>query len=254
MSFKVYVPARYASSRLPGKLLLPIAGRPMLERVLTRARASGASEIVVAADDERIARVADACGAAVCLTDPALPSGTDRIAAAAAARGEARDQIIVNLQGDEPFMPAAVIAQVACLLEGDDPPDLATVCEPLATREEWESPHIVKVVRTLDDRASYFSRAPIPFVRDGTWAPGPHYRRHVGLYAYTVGFLQRYVAWPPAGLEEIERLEQLRALARGARIVVPDAVAPCGIGVDTPADLARADAIWQALDAEGQGG
>ncbi|HMM74992.1 MAG TPA: 3-deoxy-manno-octulosonate cytidylyltransferase [Gammaproteobacteria bacterium] len=243
MSFKVYVPARYASSRLPGKLLLPIGGRPMLALAIERAQASGASEVVVAADDERIARLAERCGASVCLTDPALPSGTDRIAAAAAARGEARDRIIVNLQGDEPFMPAAVIAQVAGLLDGPDAPDIATVCEPLSSREDWENPNVVKVARAHDGRALYFSRAPIPFLREGAWTPGPLYRRHVGLYAYTVGFLQRYVAWPPAAIEEAERLEQLRALAAGARILVPDAVAACGIGVDTPADLARADAL-----------
>lgn len=254
MSFKVYIPARHASSRLPGKVLLPVGGRPMLERVYARARASGATEVVIATDDERIARVAADFGASVCLTDPALPSGTDRIAAAAAARGEAADQVIVNLQGDEPFMPPAVIAQVAHLLEGDDAPDIATVCEPLATREDWTNPNIVKVARTLDDFALYFSRAPIPFLRDGEWTPGPLYRRHVGLYAYTVGFLRRYVAWPAATLEETEKLEQLRALAHGARIRVPDAVAPCGVGVDTPADLARADALWSGLTAEATDG
>jgi len=243
VSFKVYIPARHASSRLPGKVLLPIGGRPMLALVIERAQASGAREVVVAADDERIARVAEASGAAVCLTDPALPSGTDRIAAAAAARGEAPQQIIVNLQGDEPFMPAAVIAQVARLLEGADAPDIATVCEPLAAQEDWENPNIVKVARADDGRALYFSRAPIPCLRDGRWAPGPLFRRHVGLYAYTVGFLQRYVAWPPAPLEEAERLEQLRALAAGARILVPDAVAACGLGVDTAEDLARAAAV-----------
>lgn len=251
MSFKVYIPARHASSRLPGKVLLPIGGRPMLALVIERARASGASEVVVAADDERIAQVAEAGGANVCLTDPSLPSGSDRIAAAAAARGESPGQIIVNLQGDEPFMPAAVIAQVARLLEGTDAPDIATVCEPLSSREDWENPNIVKVVRAHDGRGLYFSRAPIPFLRDGSWAPGPLYRRHVGLYAYTVGFLQRYVAWPPAPIEQAERLEQLRALAAGARILVPDAVAACGVGVDTPADLARAERMLATAGCDG---
>ncbi len=149
----------------------------------------------------------------------------------------------MNLQGDEPFMPAAVIAQVAAVLAQDASVDIATVCEPLRDRTEYADPNIVKVVRGAGDGALYFSRAPIPFIRDGgaeAWAQGPLYRRHVGLYAYTVGFLRRYVAWPPAELELTERLEQLRALANGARIAVPDAVAPCGVGVDTPADLARA--------------
>lgn len=251
MSFKVYIPARYASSRLPGKLLLELGGKTLLEHVHDRARASGAAEVVVATDDERIARVAAGFGASVCLTDPALPSGTDRIAAAARARNEPASQVIVNLQGDEPFMPADVIAQVAQVLAGADAPDMATVCEPLATHEDYANPNIVKVVRTGEARALYFSRAPIPFLRDGDWHPGPQYRRHVGLYAYTVGFLERYVAWPPAALEEIERLEQLRALAHGASIAVPDAVAPCGIGVDTPDDLARARALLAAGGAHG---
>ena len=243
MSFKVYIPARHASSRLPGKVLLPLGGRPLLEHVVARARESGASEVIVATDDARIAQAAGAIGASVCMTDPALPSGTDRIAAAVGMRGEAEQQVIVNLQGDEPFMPAAVIAQVAALLAGSDKPDVATVCEPLQACEDFENPNIVKVVRDVRLRALYFSRAPIPCLRDGAWQAGPLHRRHVGLYAYTVGFLQRYVAWPPAALEEMERLEQLRALANGAHIAVPDAVAPCGVGVDTPADLARAEAL-----------
>jgi 3-deoxy-manno-octulosonate cytidylyltransferase (CMP-KDO synthetase) len=243
VSFKVYIPARHASTRLPGKVLQTIGGRTMLELVNERARASGATEVVIATDDERVARVAEGFGARVCMTDSALQSGSDRIAAAAAMRGEADAQVIVNLQGDEPFMPAAVIAQVAAVLARDASVDIATVCEPLRDWTEYADPNIVKVVRGAGDSALYFSRAPIPFIRDGgaeAWAPGPLYRRHVGLYAYTVGFLRRYVAWPPAALELTERLEQLRALANGARIAVPDAAAPCGVGVDTPADLARA--------------
>jgi 3-deoxy-manno-octulosonate cytidylyltransferase (CMP-KDO synthetase) len=243
VSFKVYIPARHASTRLPGKVLQTIGGRTMLELVHERARASGATEVVIATDDERVVRAAEGFGARVCMTDSALQSGSDRIAAAAAMRGEADAQVIVNLQGDEPFMPAAVIAQVAAVLARDASVDIATVCEPLRDWTEYADPNIVKVVRGVGDSALYFSRAPIPFIRDcgaEAWAPGPLYRRHVGLYAYTVGFLRRYVAWPPAALELTERLEQLRALANGARIAVPDAAAPCGVGVDTPADLARA--------------
>lgn len=246
MTFKVYIPARYASSRLPGKVLLDIGGKSMLEHVHARARDSGASEVVVATDDERIARVAAGFGASVCMTDPSLPSGTDRIAAAARARGESAAQVIVNLQGDEPFMPAAVIAQVAQLLSGVSPPDMATVCEALTTHADYLDPNIVKVVRDAAHNALYFSRAPVPHLRDGEWQPGALYRRHVGLYAYTVGFLTRYVDWPPVALEEAERLEQLRALAHGARIAVPDACAHCGIGVDTADDLARAAAMFAA--------
>jgi 3-deoxy-manno-octulosonate cytidylyltransferase (CMP-KDO synthetase) len=248
VSFKVYIPARYASSRLPGKVLEPIGDRTMLELVHARARASGAEEVVIATDDGRVADVARGFGATVCMTDPGLESGSDRIAAAAAQRGEVDAQVIVNLQGDEPFMPPAVIAQVAALAAAGAA-DVATVCEPLATRAEYQDPNIVKVVRGAADVALYFSRAPLPWRRDGgpeAWTPGPEYRRHVGLYAYTVGFLRRFVAWPPGALESIERLEQLRALAQGARIVVPDAVAACGLGVDTPADLARARVLAAA--------
>jgi 3-deoxy-manno-octulosonate cytidylyltransferase (CMP-KDO synthetase) len=246
VNFKVYIPARHASTRLPGKVLQTIGGRTMLELVHARARASGAAEVVIATDDERVARVAEGFGASVCMTGAELPSGSDRIAAAAALRGEADAQVIVNLQGDEPFMPAAVIAQVASVLARGDGVDIATVCEPLRERAEYVDPNVVKVVRGAGESALYFSRAPIPFLREGgveAWAPGPLYRRHVGLYAYTVGFLRRYVAWPPAELELTERLEQLRALANGARIAVPDAVEACGVGVDTPADLARARAL-----------
>jgi 3-deoxy-manno-octulosonate cytidylyltransferase (CMP-KDO synthetase) len=248
VSFKVYIPARYASSRLPGKVLQTIEGRSMLELVHARARASGAAEVVIATDDARVAEVASGFGATVCMTDPELQSGSDRIAAAAALRGEADGQVIVNLQGDEPFMPGAVIAQVAALVAAGAA-DIATVCEPLESRAEYEDPNLVKVVRGEGDVALYFSRAPLPWLRDGgpaAWTPGPLYRRHVGLYAYKVGFLRRFVAWPPAALELTERLEQLRALAHGARILVPDAVAPCGLGVDTPADLARARALAAA--------
>lgn len=246
MSFKVYIPARYASTRLPGKVLETIGGRTMLELVHARARESGATEVVIATDDERIARVAEEIGAQFCMTDSELPSGTDRIAAATDWRGEADTQVIVNLQGDEPFMPAAVIAQVAAQLGAPSAPDIATVCEPLRDRAEYEDPNVVKVVRAENDLALYFSRACIPHLRDGgaeAWQPGPLQRRHVGIYAYTVGFLRRYVAWAPTALEVSERLEQLRALVHGARIAVPDAVAPCGVGVDTPADLARARAL-----------
>jgi len=246
VSFKVYIPARYASTRLPGKVLETIGGRTMLELVHERARESGATEVVIATDDARIARVAEGFGARVCMTDRELRTGTDRIAAAAALRGEADTQVIVNLQGDEPFMPAAVIAQVAAQFGAPLAPDIATVCEPLRDRAEYEDPNVVKVVRAANDLALYFSRACIPHLRDGgleAWRAGPLQRRHVGIYGYTVGFLQRYVAWAPTALEISERLEQLRALVHGARIAVPDAVAPCGVGVDTPADLSRARAL-----------
>jgi 3-deoxy-manno-octulosonate cytidylyltransferase (CMP-KDO synthetase) len=242
LNFKVYIPARYGASRLPGKPLLEFAGKPLLRHVWERAMASGAAEVVVATDDERIAAVARGFGAAVCLTEPTLPSGTDRIAAAAAARGEDGDCVIVNVQGDEPHMPAAVIRQVAEAVAAGGC-DMATVCEPLADGQ-LHDPNVVKVVRDAADRALYFSRATIPWDRDAfTAAAAPrrpdHYRRHVGIYGYRAAFLARFVAWPAVALEAIEALEQLRALVNGAVIRVPDAVAACGRGVDTPADLAR---------------
>jgi 3-deoxy-manno-octulosonate cytidylyltransferase (CMP-KDO synthetase) len=243
MTFKVYIPARYASSRLPGKPLLEVGGKSILRHVYDNACASGAAEVVIATDDERIAAAAAAFGAAVALTSSAHPSGTDRIAEAVAARGEADGTIIVNVQGDEPLLPAAVIGQVAALIDADDAIDVATICEPVDDPAAVTDPNIVKVVRAVGDRALYFSRAPIPFTRDGD-IDVLHYRRHVGIYAYRAGYLRRFVALPPSALEQTERLEQLRALAHNAVVVAGDAVADCGIGVDTPADFERLRARW----------
>lgn len=242
MSFKVYIPARYDSSRLPGKALADLGGQPLIAHVHARAVASGADEVVIATDDARIARVAEALGAAVCMTSASHQSGSERLAEAVRLRGEPADAIIVNLQGDEPFMPAAVIRQVAACLEANPALEMATVCEPLRDTAEWQDPNAVKVVRDEADHALYFSRAPIPFPRDEPhrMADAREFRRHVGLYAYRTGFLQRFVQWPAAALEQLEKLEQLRALAHGTRILVVDAAEACGVGVDTPADLARA--------------
>lgn len=245
MIFKVYIPARYDSTRLPGKALLELGGRTLLEHVYARALASGAAEVVIATDDARIAERAQAFGAVVCMTSAAHQSGTDRIAEAVALRGEAPAAVVVNLQGDEPFMPATVIRQVAAALWAQPEVDIATVCEPVGTLAEWRDPNLVKVVRDARARALYFSRAPIPHLREGDheWsAQGPFYR-HVGLYAYRCDFLQRFVRWAPAALETLERLEQLRALCQGAVISVPEALEACGMGIDTPADLARARAL-----------
>ncbi len=241
--FKVYIPARYASSRLPGKPLLEVGGKPILQHVYDNACASGAAEVVIATDDERIADAAAAFGGAVALTSSAHPSGTDRIAEAVAARGEPDSTIIVNVQGDEPLLPAAVIAQVAALVGTGDDIDIATICEPVHELAAVTNPNIVKVVRGAGDRALYFSRAPIPYTRDGA-IDVAHYRRHVGIYAYRAGYLRRFVATPPCELEQIECLEQLRALAHNAVVVAGDAVEDCGIGVDTPADFERLRARW----------
>lgn len=244
MTFKVYIPARYASSRLPGKPLLEVGGKAILQHVYDNACASGAAEVVIATDDERIANAAAAFGGSVALTSSSHPSGTDRIAEAVAARGEPDNVIIVNVQGDEPLLPAAVIGQVAALVGASDDIDIATICEPIHDLAAVTDPNIVKVVRAAGDRALYFSRAPIPYTRDGDINVA-HYRRHVGIYAYRAGYLRRFVATPPAQLEQTESLEQLRALAHNAVIVAGDAVEDCGIGVDTPADLEQLRARWR---------
>lgn len=242
MNFHVYIPARYGASRLPGKPLLEFDGKPLVRHVWERAMASGAASVVIATDDTRIASAARAFGASVEMTDPALPSGTDRIAAACAARGLAADAVVVNVQGDEPHMPSAVIEQVASVVAAGGC-DMASVCEPLEESQVFDT-NVVKVVRDDDGRALYFSRAAIPwdrdrYARERTVGALDAYRRHVGIYGYRVGFLARFVTLPPARIEQLEALEQLRALAAGAVIRVPDAVAPCGRGVDTPADLER---------------
>ena len=245
MTFKVYIPARYASTRLPGKPLIAVAGKPLLQHVYERACQSGAVEVVVATDDESIAVIAKAFGAEVCLTSRSHQSGTDRIAEAVSIRRETSDTVIVNLQGDEPSMPPSVIRQTAALVDDSIGVDIATVCEPFAQEADWRDANQVKVLRDVCDRALYFSRAPLPFQRDVThspWRGGRDYRRHVGIYAYRVAYLKHFVALPPNPLELAECLEQLRALADGARIIVPDAIAACGVGIDTPSDLARFEA------------
>lgn len=240
MNFSVFVPARHAATRLPGKPLLSIAGKTLIEHVWARAVASGAQRVVVATDDARIAEVARNFGAEVCLTRADHPSGSDRIAEAARVMGEPDDAIIVNLQGDEPTMPAAVIRQVARMLDAAPRAEMATVCERFGREADWRDPNQVKVLRDEQNRALIFSRAPVPHARDGEpWRPGPLYCRHIGLYAYRAAALQRLVRWPPHPLEMVERLEQLRALAHGMTLLVEEAVEPCGVGIDTPEDLAR---------------
>jgi 3-deoxy-manno-octulosonate cytidylyltransferase (CMP-KDO synthetase) len=254
MTFKVYIPARYASSRLPGKPLLQIAGKSLLQRVYDNALNSGATEVVIATDDERIASAAIGFGATVAMTDPALASGTDRIAAAVRQRDEPADSVIVNVQSDEPELPAVVIRQVAAMIRGDRGIDIATVCEPIETPADLDDPNIVKVTRDDAGNALYFSRAKIPFPRsiesategEGLLNALATYRRHVGIYAYTAGYLARFVALEPAAIERLECLEQLRALANGHTIAVHDASADCGLGIDTPADLERARQLFGA--------
>jgi len=247
--FRVVIPARYASTRLPGKPLRAIAGRPMILHVLDRAREAGAAEVIVATDDERIAAACLAAGADVEMTDPAHPSGTDRLAEVVARRGFADHDVIVNVQGDEPLIAPANIAQVARLLATTPAAAIATLATPLAMAGDFADPNVVKVVCRPDGLALYFSRAPVPWPRDarlaGDGAAASGALRHVGLYAYRVAALRRLAALPPSPLETCERLEQLRALENGLAIAVEVAAEVPGHGVDTEADLARVEAELQ---------
>ena len=243
--FKVVIPARYGSTRLPGKPLLEIAGKPMIHHVIGRALASGAQEVVVATDDQRILDACTGLGIRVVLTDPSHPSGTDRIAETAEQCGWADETVIVNLQGDEPGMPSALIDQVAAELVGADGVGMATLAYPIRDSAELFNPHVVKVITAASGAAIYFSRAPIPWHRDefmgarGALPTRVTFLRHIGLYAYRTAFLKRYVALPPAPLEIAESLEQLRALWHGEGIRVGLAAQEPGPGVDTADDLAR---------------
>lgn len=247
LDYTVVIPARYASTRLPAKPLADIGGRPMVERVYRQAQRSGAARVVVATDDERIVAAVEAFGGEVCLTSAAHVSGTDRLQEVATHLRLAEDAIVVNVQGDEPLIPPAVIDQVAANLAAHPDASVATLCEPLTAEGDFHNPNVVKVVR--DDRgfALYFSRAPIPWPREQVGlSAGRDFaaRRHIGLYAYRVALLNRFVGWPPAALELTESLEQLRVLARGEKIHVAEAVEPVPGGVDTPEDLARVQARW----------
>ncbi|MFO7285572.1 MAG: 3-deoxy-manno-octulosonate cytidylyltransferase [Gammaproteobacteria bacterium] len=235
IDFTVVIPARYASTRLPGKPLADIGGRPMIAWVHDRARASGAAEVIVATDDERVAAAARAAGARVEITSSDHASGTDRIAEVAHRLGWPDERIVVNVQGDEPLMPPMLIAQVAELLASRPDAAIATLMTPIESDEALRDTSTAKVVYDREGRALYFSRAPIPWSRDGDRAEPV--RRHIGLYAYRVRDLKAITAEPPCALELCERLEQLRALWMGLTIVVADAVAPPGRGVDTEADL-----------------
>jgi len=243
--FKVVIPARHASTRLPGKPLLEIAGKPMIRHVWERARESGAGEIVVATDDTRIADVCRRFGAEVMETRRDHHSGSDRIAEVIERSGWDPRAIVVNVQGDEPCMPPALIDQVAAGLVGHPGVGVATLAFPIRDSETLFDPHVVKVVIDAEGMALYFSRAPIPWHRDAfqrsraKLPDGAQFLRHIGLYAYRAGFLARYVAWPRAPLEIAESLEQLRILSHGDGIHVGIAVAEPGPGVDTAEDLHR---------------
>lgn len=245
--FVVAIPARYAASRLPGKPLRQLAGEPLVLHVVRRALAAGAREVWVAADDQRIAEALRGSGVHVAMTSTGHVSGTDRLAECARIAGWSDDTVVVNLQGDEPFAPAEGIRAVAALLR-DTGAEMATLAAPVADAEMLFDPNAVKLVQAANGDALYFSRAPLPwprdaFARDRTQLPeGGHWLRHIGIYAYRAGFLQRFAAMPPGRLEQVESLEQLRVLEAGFRIAVTPTPAPFPPGVDTPEDLARAEA------------
>lgn len=253
--FKVVIPARYASSRLPGKPLRELAGRPMIEHVYRRACESGAQQVVIATDDARIEAVARAFGAAVEMTSPEHPSGTDRLAEVVERRNWPAETIVVNLQGDEPLMPPALVRQVADNLAAQPSAAIATLCTPITEAAELFDPNVVKLASDVDGFALYFSRAPIPWSRDAfavsreRLPAGVAHRRHLGLYAYRVSFLRAYRGLAPAPLEGAEMLEQLRALWHGYRIHVADAVAQPGPGVDVEADAGRVEDALRQLEA-----
>lgn len=245
VEFKIVIPARYGSSRLPGKPLLDIAGRPMIVHVCERALEAGAAEVVVATDDERIVDAVAGLPVSAVMTRPDHHSGTERIAEVVDLLGWTDAAIVVNLQGDEPLIPPDLKRRLARLLARQDVAEVATLAAPIHEREEIFNPNAVKVVLDRDGHALYFSRAPIPWHRDGFASAEstlPHdfpWLRHIGIYAYSVGFLRRYVAWPHSPLESIESLEQLRILWMGERILVLPVEQAPEAGVDTEDDLLR---------------
>jgi 3-deoxy-manno-octulosonate cytidylyltransferase (CMP-KDO synthetase) len=233
VTFHVIIPARYASSRFPGKPLAEIAGKPMVVHVCERAQASGAAQVAVATDDERIAKAVRAAGHRVLMTRADHASGTDRLAEAAARLELAADAIVVNVQGDEPLIAPGLIAEVAGSLARSPQASMSTACHAIHDEASLANPNVVKVVLDAQGYALYFSRSRIPFPREGA----PPTFRHLGIYAYRAAFLAQYTQLAPSPLELAEALEQLRALWHGFRIAVTVTEREVPPGVDTPADL-----------------
>lgn len=248
MDYTVLIPARLASTRLPGKPLADIGGRPMVVRVAERARLAGARQVVVAADDASIVAACQAHGIHAVLTRTTHASGSDRLAEACALLDLDGDDVVVNVQGDEPLIEPALIDACAALLELRTDCVMGTAAHAIDDPAEFRNPNVVKVVLDEAGRALYFSRAPIPLWRDGgaDRLPEPPPLRHIGLYAYRAGFLRRFPGLPPSPLEQLESLEQLRVLAQGERIAVHVSEVRPGPGVDTPEDLERVRAAWAA--------
>jgi len=254
--FTVVIPARYNSSRFPGKPLALIAGEPMIRHVHRRGLESGAARVVVATDDQRIQAACAAFGAEVVMTAGHHPSGTDRLAEVVSLLGLDTDSVIVNLQGDEPLMPPEFIRLAAAELHRQADAGIATLATAIRSAGQLHDPNVVKVVFDRRGRAMYFSRAPIPWHRDRQGSPAidqtgepAGYWRHLGLYAYRVGFLQAYPGMEPPHMEQAECLEQLRALWHGVSIAVATVTGDAGPGVDTPADLVAASEALETLRA-----
>ncbi|MDD2893163.1 MAG: 3-deoxy-manno-octulosonate cytidylyltransferase [Halothiobacillaceae bacterium] len=246
-SYKLVIPARYASTRLPGKPLLEIAGKPLVQHVLEAAKRSQAEQIVLATDDARIAETGQRLGVQVVMTSPDHSTGTDRLAEVVQTMGWADDAVVVNLQGDEPLIPPSLLNRLAANLLQLPQAGIATLCTPIHHARDMFDPHVVKVVRDRYGFALYFSRAPIPWERDQfgveDGAAHEHGFRHLGLYAYRAGFLRDFATWPEAPIEGLEKLEQLRALWHGVRIHVDVVDEPPGHGVDTEEDRQRVAAL-----------
>ncbi|TFZ04765.1 3-deoxy-manno-octulosonate cytidylyltransferase [Ramlibacter rhizophilus] len=249
LPYTVLIPARLASTRLPDKPLADIAGRPMIVRVAERARRSGARRVVVAADSPAIVEACANHGIEAVLTRADHPSGSDRLAEACQAIGLAEAELVVNVQGDEPLIEPALIDRVAEVLQAQASAAMSTAAHPIGDPQDLRNPNVVKVVTDAANRALYFSRAPIPWWRDGFAGgqvqalPSPPPLRHIGIYAYRVGFLLRFPTLAPAPIEQLESLEQLRALWHGHAIAVHVADEAPASGVDTPEDLARVRAL-----------
>jgi 3-deoxy-manno-octulosonate cytidylyltransferase (CMP-KDO synthetase) len=249
MRFSVLIPARLASTRLPDKPLADIAGKPMVVRVAERVMASGAAQVVVAADDPSIVQACAAHGVEALLTRTDHASGSDRLAEACEKLGLDGEDVVVNVQGDEPLIDPALVLHCAELLGQRPDCVMSTAAHPITELADYLNPNVVKVVLDASGRALYFTRAPIPWWRDGhaqgvTALPVPAPLRHLGLYGYRAGFLRRFPSLPPAPLEQCEALEQLRVLWHGERIAVHVAPHGPGPGVDTPQDLERVRAIF----------
>ena len=244
MSYHIVIPARMASERLPGKPLADIAGHPLVEHVYRRAAASGADEVVIATDSANVRDAATAFGAKAVMTSESHTSGSDRIAEAADLLGWSDEQLIVNLQGDEPLMPPLCLNQVAELLRNDDSADVASLYWPVSDPEQARDPNVVKVVTGRDHGALYFSRSEIPHARSPAAIQAASHgqyswKRHIGLYAYRAGALRAFTSMAPSPLEATEKLEQLRFLESGHRIVMAEACEFIPAGVDTAEDLER---------------